>query len=103
MIAPTSRRYVEVATRALIRQRAAVGQEGGGPLSRGAQAQVLRQPLRLPLLLGAVVLLILQAWVQPLMRRSWPAHSCSRRANFWILPVEVFGSSSMNSIASGAL
>ena len=37
-----------------------------------------------------------------LIRRSCPAHSGSRSANFCTLPVEVFGSSP-NSIASGAL
>ena len=38
----------------------------------------------------------------PLIRLSWPAHSRSRSTNFWILPVEVFGSGP-NSIASGHL
>ncbi len=38
----------------------------------------------------------------PLIRLSCPAHSRSRSTNFWILPVEVFGSGP-NSIASGHL
>jgi hypothetical protein len=38
----------------------------------------------------------------PLIRLSWPAHSRSRRMNFWIFPVEVFGSGP-NAIASGHL
>jgi hypothetical protein len=38
----------------------------------------------------------------PLIRLSWSAHSRSRSTNFWILPVEVFGSGP-NSIASGHL
>ena len=40
---------------------------------------------------------------QPLMRDVSPAHSFSRSANFWVLPVEVFGSASTNSISRGAL
>jgi hypothetical protein len=38
-------------------------------------------------------------YVAPI-RLSWPAHSRSRRTNFWILPVEVLGSAP-NSIATG--
>ena len=48
---------------------------------------------------------MLRRWfqAQPWTRRILPAHSASRSANFWILPVDVFGSSSRKSTLRGAL
>src|SRR5918999_1897272 len=64
----------------------------------GAQTPIARRPLNE----GREVMRA-GARRQPLMRASWPAHSRSRSSNFWILPVEVLGSSSISSTAFGAL